>query len=142
MEKRTCLYCKQLVVGRSDKKFCCASCRYEYNNQFRTDAEKPLQEVNQILRKNQSILKQLAPEGNSLVDKEVLLRMGYNFNHFTSIYITRQKQVYYICYTMAFTPILRGGAQKVLIVHKYEYIRNLDPWKFIKKENSPTSPDQ
>ncbi len=79
------------------------------------------------------ILKILCPEGMTTVRKEVLLKMGFDPSVFTTLFITTKKQVYYLSYDYGFTPLMEKGIERALIVHKQNYMTNLDPWKFVKK---------
>lgn len=95
------------------------------------EAQRIIVDTNQVLRKNRTILKTLCPQGKSTVRKEVLIAMGFHTDHFTSIFITRQKQVYYLCYDFAYTPLLEGTIEKALIVSTQTYMKDLDPWKLL-----------
>ena len=95
-------------------------------------AEQQLLEVNRDLRKNRSILRKLCPAGKATVRHEVLVAMDYNFNLFSSIYLTSNKIVYYICYDYAFTPIFEHGVKKAVIVTKQDQMNSWDPWRFVK----------
>ena len=102
------------------------------NNKNKRKLEQPIIEVNAGLRKNRSILKSLCPEGRAIVRKEVLDAMGFAYNLFSSIYVTSKKQVYYISYDYAFTPVIEQEAKKVLIVAKHNFQNAWDPWRFIR----------
>ena len=123
------------IIGRSDKKYCSDQCRSMANHNFKQRLEQPILDVNKSLRKNRSILRKLCPEGRAIVRQEILEAMGYTWNLFSSIYVTSQKQIYYICYDYAFTPIVEHGVKKALIVTKQGFMNSWDPWKFVKKES-------
>ncbi|WP_276373705.1 hypothetical protein [Chryseolinea sp. H1M3-3] len=103
------------------------------NNKQKTVAERPILDVNKTLRKNRAILKKLCPVGKATVRREVLDAMGYDVRIFSSIFVTANKQIYYICYDYAFTPLLEHAVEKALIVSKQDYMNAWDPWKFVKK---------
>ena len=132
MTSRKCPVCSSPIIGRPDKKYCSDQCRFLGNNQLKISKDKPILETNRALRKNRSILKTLCPEGMATVRKEILLKMGFNVQLFTSIFVNTQKQVYYICYDYGFTPIRRKGIDKALIVHRQPYMSEWDPWKYVK----------
>ncbi len=95
------------------------------------EAQRTLLLTNQVLRKNRTILKTLCPQGKATVRKEVLLSMGFSVDAFTSIFVTRYKQVYYLCYDYGYTPIMEGPVEKALIVSRQEYMKDLNPWKLL-----------
>lgn len=66
--------------------------------------------------------------------KEVLDTMGYDVKVFSSLFVTSNKEVYYICYDYAFTPLLENNVKKALIVTKQDYMNMWDPWRFVYKK--------
>jgi hypothetical protein len=70
-----------------------------------------------------------------VVRKEVLVAMGYEVAVFSSLFVTSNKQVYYICYDYAFTPLLEHNVEKALIVTRQDYMNGWDPWRFVKKKS-------
>lgn len=133
MSKIKCPICNNPFSGRADKKYCSDKCRYIANNKKKVEIERPILEINKVLRRNRSILKQLCPAGKGTVRKEILEAMGFDPSVFSSLYLTSGKQVYYICYDYAFTPILDHLIEKAVIVSKQDYMTPWDPWKYIKK---------
>lgn len=134
MNSRPCPICEAPIAGRSDKKYCSDQCRSLANNEKKLKSQQVLLDINQRLRRNRTILKTLCPQGKAIVRKEVLISLGYTVENFTSIFVTQKKQVYYICYDFAYTPIMEGNIEKALIVNRQEYMKNLDPWKFLHRE--------
>lgn len=131
MNMRTCPVCQSVLTGRMDKKYCSDQCRSLANNKNKMEAQRTLLLTNQVLRKNRTILKTLCPQGKATVRKEVLLSMGFSVDAFTSIFVTRYKQVYYLCYDYGYTPIMEGTIEKALIISRQEYMTNLDPWRYV-----------
>lgn len=127
--KRICLHCGHPISGRSDKKFCSDQCRFFHYNDTRHKKEKHIIEVNTALRRNRTILKTLCPEGKATVRKDVLVHMGYDFSHFTSLLPTSKGTVYYICYEYGFCPIIEGTIEKALIINRKNRNDFLDPWR-------------
>ena len=76
----------------------------------------------------------MCPVGKAIVRKEVLDAMGYEVKVFSSLFVTSNKQIYYICYDYAFTPLIEHNVEKALIVNKQEYMNTWDPWKFVRKK--------
>jgi hypothetical protein len=105
------------------------------NNKYKIQSERPILDINKTLRKNRSILKKLCPVGKAVVRKDVLDAMGYDVTVFSSLYLTSNKQLYYICYDYAFTPLVEHTIEKALIVTKQEFMNFWNPWKYVKKNS-------
>lgn len=97
MEKR-CLDCHEPIVGRADKKFCDDACRSNYNNRMHSRETAYLRKINHILKKNRKILKTLNPNGKVKIKGNALRDLGFDFNFFTSIYLTQSGNQYRYCY--------------------------------------------
>jgi len=129
-QTKKCVQCGKQLTGRIDKKFCGDYCRNTFNNQNKRADEKYIQEVNRIIRKNRKILKSLCPIGKATVRKEVLDTMAYDYRYFSTIYKSG-KQVYYVCYDYAFSPLYETDRktqekiEKALIVQRQEYFDKL-----------------
>lgn len=134
MSRPSCPICNGPLIGRSDKKYCSDQCRYLANNKHKIQSEKPILDINKVLRKNRSILKKLCPVGKAVIRKEVLDSMGYDMKIFSSLFVTSSKEVYYICYDYAFTPLMENNVKKALIVTKQNYMNVWDPWRFVNKK--------
>jgi len=132
MIQYNCPVCNIPIIGRSDKKYCSDQCRFIFNNQHKTIEEAHILNTNKQLRKNRNILKSLCPEGKATVRKDVMIAMQYNFSLFSTLFITSKKQLYYLCYDYGFTPILENGTEKALIVTRQHYMREWQPWRFVK----------
>lgn len=120
MDKKTCLQCGTAFVGRTDKRFCVDQCRALYNNKNRSTDERLIHNVNKVLRKNRRILRFINPIGMSVVRKEVLNELGFNFNYFTSLYTTNEGSQYFFCYDMG---VLQLEDAKVRIVEYQSYMK-------------------
>ncbi|SRR5690606_11579275 len=102
---RTCLECGEPFRGRIDKKFCSDTCRVAFNNRLNSDDTRYVRNINNILRRNRRILISMNPTGKSKVSYERLRSSGFDFNHFTSTYRTRNGSQYYYCYEQGYLPI-------------------------------------
>lgn len=103
--QRTCLECGKKIKGRADKKFCGDYCRNAYNNRLNKDSRNLMRNVHNCLRKNYRILEKLNITGKTTVSKSKLLKSGFNFTYFTSIYTTKKGTVYYFVYNQGYLPI-------------------------------------
>ena len=61
MMKKKCPECSDLIIGRTDKKFCSDGCRNSYNNRVNKDQKNLIRNINNRLRKNWRILESLNP---------------------------------------------------------------------------------
>lgn len=120
MDKKNCLHCSTAFLGRTDKRFCTDQCRASYHNHSRSKDERLIGIVNKVLRKNRRILRSINPSGMSVVRKEILTELGFNFNYFTSIYQTKEGNQYFFCYDMG---VLQLEDAKVRIVEYQSYMK-------------------
>ncbi|AZQ65393.1 DUF2116 family Zn-ribbon domain-containing protein [Flammeovirga pectinis] len=135
MIHKTCLACNtKIIKGRSDRKFCSESCRATYNYNLRKVKNNGITIHQEILKKNNKILKQLVPNGHGTIRKKLASELGYNFNYFTHFYKTN-KGIYYFCYDFGFQPITKGSAEKMLVVQWQNYMerQQFDPWSRVVK---------
>lgn len=104
MQKK-CLQCGEKIIGRTDKKFCCDSCRNNYNNNLNKDATNLIRNTNNKLRKNYRILNTLNPDKKVTLPKTKLINYGFDFNLFTSIYTTKKGVMYFFVYDQGYLPL-------------------------------------
>jgi len=105
MEKKLCLECNAPLKGRADKRFCDDQCRNNYNNKLNSDTTKVVRNINNILRKNRRILKDLNPQGKAKVHKDKMLKKGFNFQYITNTYTTQKGVTYFFCYDYGYLPL-------------------------------------
>lgn len=103
--ERLCLECGAPFRGRVDKKFCSDTCRVAFNNRLNSDDTSYVRNINNILRKNRRILISMNPTGKNKVSYGKLKDRGFDFNHFTSTYKTREGSQYFYCYEHGYLPI-------------------------------------
>ena len=120
---KICLYCKNEITGRRDKKYCDANCRALFHQERKQQEEKQYFDVLNILKKNRKILLELNPSGFSTLRKSFLLARGYDFNYFTNIYKTNTGDVYYFCFEVGLKE-LKHKPHKVTIVNWQSYMKN------------------
>ncbi|HBX52936.1 MAG: hypothetical protein A2275_14830 [Bacteroidetes bacterium RIFOXYA12_FULL_35_11] len=104
-EKKKCPECGEPILGRADKKFCSDMCRNSFNNKQNSDVTNFMRTVNNILRKNRRILEELNPTGKISVHRDKLSEKGFNFNYFTSTYVTKKSHTYYFCYEQGYLAV-------------------------------------
>ena len=97
MDKK-CIECGTKFAGRVDKKFCSDQCRSAYNNKLNNDSSKLLRNIDNALKRNRRILKELNPNGKTKVHRDKLNKAGFDFEHITSIYKTKEGSLYKFCY--------------------------------------------
>lgn len=102
---KKCLECDEKIIGREDKKFCCDGCRNAYNNKINKDSTNLMRNINNKLRKNYRILCGLNPDGKVKVPRNKLVMKGFDFEFFTSQYITQTGNVYRFLYDHGYMPI-------------------------------------
>ena len=92
-------------MGRIDQKFCNDQCRNTYNNRLNKDESALIKNINNQLRKNRRILRELNPEGKTKVKKQKLQAKGFSFKYFTNTYKTKEGKIYYFCYEYGYLPL-------------------------------------
>lgn len=100
--KNHCLFCGEVLIGRSDKKYCDDNCRNNHHYQLRKDDNAIIKSVNACLIKNREILRSLAANTRTMVVKKELVDANFNFNVMTSIYRTRKGTEYMVLYDYAY----------------------------------------
>lgn len=83
MERR-CLECGEVLSGRSDKMFCCDSCRSNWHNARERAGDADIRRINSILRRNHSILAEHLMSGKLRISAKELTDRSFNPNYFTS----------------------------------------------------------
>jgi predicted nucleic acid-binding Zn ribbon protein len=99
---KNCLECDDKIIGREDKKFCSDGCRNAYNNKMNKDSTNLMRNINNKLRKNYRILSELNLEGKSKTTRTKLLSKGFDFEFFTSLYVTKTNNTYYFLYDQGY----------------------------------------
>jgi|TARA_B100000768_G_scaffold180110_1_gene199280 hypothetical protein len=105
-EETSCQECGDKLNGRRDKKFCDVSCRNAFNNTLNIEKAGIVRRINNYLRKNRLILKDLKaryPEKRACnVHRSQLTDSGFRFDFYTSSYTTKQGNVYFFNYEFGF----------------------------------------
>ncbi len=90
-----CLECgRDIIQGRSDRKFCCDACKNRWHNKHRYPLRVALEaSVLLALDRNHTILSRLARMGVTTIDLVSLMHLGYNINYITSYRKTGHRQI-------------------------------------------------
>lgn len=118
-QEKHCLYCGKILdplKGRSDRKYCSHSCRYNMNNRIKQMHDPEVMRINKILSQNLWILQQLSSKKTlPLFHRDELLRMGFSFD-----YYTMTKADYFFCYYYGYTKARKEN--HILIVKGFDNI--------------------
>lgn len=107
-ELHQCLYCQgDIVVGRSDKKFCNSECKDEYYNKIKIREHKEIKKIDTILKRNRRILKKSYSQNQlAKLPREVLVKGGFEFGFYTHRVITQSRSNEIIfCYDYGYREI-------------------------------------
>jgi len=102
MSQRKCLECAEILLGRSDQKFCSDHCRNTFNNRLDVDTKNLIRNTNNRLRKNYKVLIELNKDGKTKVTSLRLYDRNFDFNFFTSTYTTKAGKIYYYVYDQGY----------------------------------------
>ncbi len=119
MDKSKCVYCGEVLKGRTDKRFCDANCRSAWHNANTNPGETEIKKINKILRKNRSLLRFFSPEGKTTIKKDLLGKSGFRFKYLTQVYTTKAGNTYRLCYDYGYLIL---EEDKVLIIKKQKYM--------------------
>jgi len=120
-EETKCQECGKKLIGRRDKKFCDVSCRNAYNNNLNIEKAGIVRRINNYLRKNRIILKNLKamyPDKRAAnVHRSQMTDRGFRFDYYTNSYTTKQGNTYYFNYEFGFMEL---EEDRVVIVENIE----------------------
>jgi len=91
--------CKASILGRTDKKFCSASCKSTYHKRLKEHTNKATIKTDKLLHRNRSILQELVgkKENTKYITKEALDAKKFNYTYVTGYHKnSRNKIVNYI----------------------------------------------
>ncbi|HXB10248.1 MAG TPA: hypothetical protein VNW04_24155 [Puia sp.] len=104
-----CLNCGKPLKGRTDKKFCDAGCKNEYNNRLQREERAAINPIDLILKHNRRVLKQwLGADHHKVVQTEGLLQVGFRFEYHTHHYSNQRGDQYVFCYDYGYLPLPHG----------------------------------
>lgn len=100
-----CQDCGTLLKGRTDKKFCDDYCRCHYNNELNRNRDQDFKKINNILKKNTSILEKLIEQGIKNSTPHSLSAAGFNFNFLTHQLQEQNGEMTIYCYNYGYIKI-------------------------------------
>lgn len=104
-EQKLCLNCHEVIQGRADKKFCDDQCRSSFNNKAYGEMVSEMRTINNILRRNRRIIRELSKNSNKQkVSKDRLHEAGFNFKYHTHTCAAPRGKVYTLCYDHGYLP--------------------------------------
>lgn len=101
-EHQTCLECGSEVYGRTDKKFCCDSCRNRHNNRLRSLGRSITERTIRALNRNHSILEKLLEMNLSSMDTDRLTENGFRPEYMTGLRKTRAGHMECRCFDIKY----------------------------------------
>ena len=119
MMKRFCKECSKQLYGRLDKRFCTDGCRSSFNNKRYKSEYAIFRKINQALRRNRNILKQIADKDYCLVHKMALDAEGFNFQIFNSVFTIENGHQVRFCYDYGY--ILADDEEVFVISPEIDY---------------------
>lgn len=105
-----CMACGNIMVGRSDKKFCDDRCRITYHNAIKQDRNNYMRNVNNALYLNRHILENMVTSASpaNKITKEALLKKGFKFKYHTHTHVNKKGNTYFYCYDHGYLPLEDG----------------------------------
>lgn len=121
--QQECLFCKKLLIGRSDKKFCDPQCKSAYQyQQTKNEPERFYNKVDNQLKLNRKILKEYNKGGKVTVRTEVLKTLGFNSKFFTHYWKNTKGDIYLFVYEYGFLKKLENNVEKYILVKWQNYM--------------------
>ena len=101
---------KRIGEGRPDKKFCDDGCRNVYNNWIKKKELEEIRNIDQALKRNRRIMKQLLGSEEQVTISEKKLRdAGFNFDFSTHTFFSKKKSNQFIfCYNYGYHALGNG----------------------------------
>jgi len=129
--KRQCPICKSSIVGRSDKKFCSATCKSTYHKKLLKHTERHTAKVDDILHRNRSILQELLGKkcDEMNMPREQLDAKKFNFRYVTGYHENSMNKIVNYVYDFSWV-IFSDGNVLVRRIRKWIPLRCFSLHKF------------
>lgn len=122
---KLCLNCKNVIEGRSDKKYCDLHCKSSFQyKQKRLNESSFYQKVDKQLKSNRKILKYFNKSGKTTVRYEILKEKGFDLNYFTHYWKNKRGDVYLFVYEYGFLKIKENDKVKCVLIIWQDYMNN------------------
>ena len=96
---KACPACDAEFTGRKNQRFCSTACRIRYNNSKIRDAREHISDINKLLYRNRTVLRELHERfDNRSIDKDVLNHSDYNKRYYTHHSYNQNNELYTWCY--------------------------------------------
>lgn len=103
MTTKNCINCGKPFEGRINKKFCSQKCKNEHHNTIYRDQNKILAEIDKIMHRNRSVLKDMYNvHRSSPIKIQVLKARGFNPNYHTHIFSSSVGGKYTMIYDIGY----------------------------------------
>lgn len=120
-----CPYCNEMIIGRSDKKFCSPYCKSAYHyQQAKAKPNSLFNTIDQQLKTNRRLLKAYNKAGKATIRKETLLSDGFNPRYFTNYWKATNGNVYLFCYEYGFMEVVENNKCKFVLITWQDYMTN------------------
>lgn len=121
---KKCPNCKEVITGRSDKKFCSPYCKSNYHYEHNKQKENTLfKHIDKQLKTNRKLLKAFNKAGKATVRKEKLLAEGFDPKYFTHYWKNVKGEVYLFCYEFGFLSKKDAkGIERFILVQWQSYM--------------------
>jgi len=122
---RKCPECGEVLIGRSDKKFCNPYCKSSYHYKKSLDSEPALfKKIDNHLKLNRRLLKNYNKAGKAVIRRNELISAGFNPDYFTHYWKNPKGEVYLFCYEYGFLQKAEHGVDKFVLVQWQKYMEN------------------
>lgn len=101
-EHAACLECGHEVYGRTDKKFCCDSCRSRYNNRIRATRRSIRVRTLRSIERNYGILEKILESGLHSYDMAALCDVGFRKENMTGLRKFRSGHMECRCFDLTY----------------------------------------
>lgn len=123
MEK-ICPECGERFRGRSDKKFCCDSCRANFHNRIYKKTEEASHKFNRILTHNRNLLRLYCKQGKRVVNLKSIRKEGFDPDFCTASRKRLLLPRLYYCYEFSYCLLQKHIVNlKKIDFAKYGYLQ-------------------
>ncbi len=113
----SCIVCKKIIFGRSDKRFCSSPCKNHYHKVLRFASKKAAIEINGYLKRNYSILFELLGTNQSQIKlhRNIMEQKKFRFKYHTHTHVNSKGKTFHYVYDLAW---MEFSDDEILIVKR------------------------